>query len=93
MGKQLKVDSVTGIARVECNSSGTAHSAHPNICASGSVAGMVALGYWDETDVTVKSGGYIYNISKEVISDEHDQLAANNCDCGFPHTNINLREN
>lgn len=82
---ELTVCRETGIARVYDGSSGITHSAHPNIHKSGSVQGMINLGYWAEDDKTVRCGEYIYNISKAVISSDEDDLAARNCNCGERH--------
>lgn len=78
-------DSKTGIAWVENGKTGNGHSAHPNIDATGSVAGMKKLGYWKKTDRAVKAGGCIYNIDRLVIDDNLDQVAADACYCGGKH--------
>src|SRR5690625_3869419 len=78
---ELHRDEKTGIAWVENGSTGNGHSAHPNIDASGSVKGMKQRGYWRQDDKTVRSHGYIYNVSKVVVSDEYDQIAKDNCHC------------
>lgn len=36
---------------------------HPSIHHTGSVAGMKKLGYWGKSDVCVRIGDYIYNLS------------------------------
>lgn len=74
-------DTNTGIAWVEDGSTGTGHSAHPNISATGSVRGMKNLGYWGKKDRTVRSHGWIYNVDHLVISSELDQIAADACNC------------
>ncbi|WP_036486731.1 hypothetical protein [Myxosarcina sp. GI1] len=73
--------SFTGIAWIEDDSTGMAHSCHPNIHTTGSVLGMIKLGYWQPSDHIVRSDGYFYNTSNFVISDELDNLAAINCLC------------
>jgi hypothetical protein len=82
---KLYRDPKTGIAWVEDGRSGNAHSAHPNIDSSGSVAGMRKLGYWGKKDQTVRSHGFIYNIDRSVVHDEFDRLAAEHCRCGGNH--------
>ena len=71
----------TGIAWIENGKAGIGHSAHPNIHSSGSVSGMKNLGYWDKKDKTVRSHGFIYNISVKVMSDKFDKIAGNFCQC------------
>lgn len=78
---ELYRDERTGIAWVENGSAGIRHSVHPNIDITGSIRGMKKLGYWKQDDVTVKSHGYIYNVSKVVVSDDYDQIAKDNCRC------------
>lgn len=78
-------DPDTGIAWVENGSLGIAHSPHPNIDASGSVEGMKERGYWRKDAQTVRSHGYVYNISATVIEDEYDRVAADHCRCGGTH--------
>ena len=73
--------SFTGIAWIEDDSTGMAHSCHPNICATGSSQGMIKLGYWQSSDRIVRSNGYFYNTSYIVISNKLDNLAATNCLC------------
>ncbi len=72
----------TGITWVEDKSTGSAHSCHPNIHASGSPSGMKKLGYWQNTDWIIKSDGYYYNLSSIVISNKLNAIAAENCRCG-----------
>jgi hypothetical protein len=72
----------TGVAWVEDGRTGNGHSAHPNIAASGSVAGMISRGYWRSDDLTAKTHGFIYNLSRLVVSDDLDKLAAVECRCG-----------
>lgn len=78
-------DTRTGIAWVENGTAGIGHSCHPNIDASGSVDGMKAQGYWSRGDKTVKSHGFIYNVSRVIVSDEYDELAREHCRCGGSH--------
>ena len=39
---------------------------HPSIHYTGSVRGMKKLGFWNEHDVCVRCGQYIYNISQKI---------------------------
>lgn len=71
----------TGIAWVENGSTGNGHSAHANIHRTGSVQGMKKQGYWKSNARVERTNGFIYNIDTLVISDELDQIAANNCLC------------
>ena len=80
--KLLYRDPETGIAWVADGSTGMGMSAHPNIDASGSVAGMKSIGYWDKTDMTVRSHGFIYNVSRLVgLDEELTRIAAEACEC------------
>ena len=36
---------------------------HPSIHYSGSVIGMIVLGYWDRNDTIVRCDGFFYNLS------------------------------
>lgn len=83
----LYVDTNTGIAMVEDGTSGTGCSLHPNIDASGSVAGMKKLGYWDKNDVTVRAFSSIHNISRFVSESDPAIHAAllQYCSCGGNH--------
>lgn len=78
-------DMRTGIAFVEDGTSGVIHSAHPNISATGSVAGMREQGYWGKKDRVVEMRGFIYNIDKVAISSALDEVAKDNCQCGGAH--------
>jgi len=78
---KLYRDVKTGIAWIENGKVGLGHSAHPNIHSSGSVKGMKNKGYWNKDDKTVRSHGFIYNISKLVVTDELDKVAADYCRC------------
>lgn len=78
-------DRKSGIAWVEDGTSGTGHSAHPNIDASGSVAGMKRKGWWGKNDRTVRAHGFIYNIDILHTSDDYDVIAARACQCDGNH--------
>ena len=82
---ELHVDPKTGIAWVEDGATGSGHSAHPNIDASGSVEGMRNLGYWAKDARTVECHGFIYNIDLCVVTDEYDEIACEHCKCGGNH--------
>lgn len=82
---KLYRDNETGIAWVEDGTTGNGHSCHPNINASGSVAGMRKLGYWGKEDRTVKCHGAIYNIDRLSVDDELDEIARQHCRCGGKH--------
>ena len=82
---ELVRDPKTGIATVEDGTTGCGHSCHPNIDRTGSVTGMKKLGYWGQTDLTVRSHGFIYNISRLVVTDKLDELARQHCQCGGRH--------
>lgn len=58
-------------------------SVHPNIDRSGSVAGMVAQGYWRREDRTVMSHGWIYNIDRLAYDDKDavERVVADECRC------------
>jgi hypothetical protein len=75
----------TGIAVVEDTSTGSGHSAHPNISATGSVRGMKARGFWGKHDRCVRSGSWVYNVSRCLITDKYDRIAAEHCQCGGRH--------
>lgn len=75
----------SGIAWVQNGTVGLGHSCHPNIDESGSVKGMIARGYWPKDARPVKSRGFIYNTSAVVTSDEYDEIARQNCQCGGKH--------
>lgn len=77
----LYKDPKTGIAFISNGKTGVRHSAHPNIDSTGSVRGMKKLGYWGEKDKTVRSNGYIYNVTKKIVDDMYDQIAADHCTC------------
>lgn len=74
-----------GLAWVEDGSTGLGHSCHPNIHGSGSVSGMKKQGYWDKDDQTIRSHGFIYNISQVVAGDDLDLIALSHCRCGGQH--------
>jgi hypothetical protein len=80
---KLYRDPKTGIAWVEDGTSGSGHSCHPNISASGSVAGMKKKGWWGRDDKTVRSHGFIYNVDVLSIGrDDLAELACEHCRCG-----------
>lgn len=64
-----------GVVAINNYSTGTGHSAHPNIGSTGSVAGMVKQGYWLATDKTMRTNGYTYNLDRVVVSSALDLLA------------------
>lgn len=80
---KLYRDDRTGIAWVADGSTGLGYSAHPNIDRTGSVTGMKKLGYWGKNDRTVRSNGFIYNISRLAVdpSVPYEKLAAQECRC------------
>lgn len=82
---RLYRDERTGIAWIEDGQTGVGHSAHPNIDASGSVAGMKARGWWPQDALLVRSHGFIYNVSECVVTDGYDRIAAAECRCGGRH--------
>ena len=79
--KEIYRDDKTGIAVVRDGSTGINHSCHPNIDRTGSVRGMKKLGYWAKDDETVRCNGAIYNISRNIATDELDKIAREYCDC------------
>lgn len=83
--QKLFKDDRTGIAWVEDGSTGSGHTCHPSIDATGSVRGMKSRGYWRPKDRTVRCGGFIYNIDSFIASDDYDWLAAEYCNCGGVH--------
>lgn len=82
---ELHFDERTGLAWVEDGRTGTGHSAHPNIDASGSVRGMKKLGHWGKDDVCVRSHGFVHNTSRLVVTSEFDEIARQHCRCGGKH--------
>jgi hypothetical protein len=72
----------TGIAAVIDGTTGTMHTAHPNIAASGSVRGMKDRGFWRRDARVTRAMGYSYNTSELVMSSQNDRLAALACRCG-----------
>ena len=74
----------TGIAHAQ-SGSGYYGSCHPNIHRTGSVRGMKDHFGWGKKDRCVRSGDFIYNIDKCVVSDQYDELARQNCQCGGAH--------
>jgi hypothetical protein len=80
---ELHRDERTGIAWVADGTTGCGHTCHPNIDSTGSVRGMKQRGFWGKNDQTVRSHGFIYNISRFICSDGWDKVAAEECRC-FP---------
>jgi len=48
---------------------------------------MKKLGYWDKTDVCVRTSGFVYNTSKFVPDEdaEFNNILLDNCHCGGSH--------
>lgn len=82
---RLYRDSASGIAWVEDGNTGSGHSCHPSIDASGSVRGMRSLGYWGQRDRAVRARGLIYNIDRLSVSGRLDEIAQAYCRCGGRH--------
>lgn len=82
---KLYRDPKTGIAWVEDGTTGTGHSCHPNIHATGSVRGMKQRGHWGKHDRTVRSHGWIYNIDHSIVTGDLDAIACAHCNCGGVH--------
>lgn len=82
-GIELYRDRVSGIAWAEDHSTGLGISVHPNIDETGSVDGMVNLGYWRKDDRVVKSHGWIYNIDRLAYdsNDPIEAIVASECRC------------
>lgn len=80
---ELYRDDRNGIAWIEDHSTGLGVSVHPNISASGSVAGMKSLGYWGKLDRTIRSHGFIYNIDRFACDkdDCFQKIVSNECLC------------
>lgn len=78
---ELFRDEKTGMAWIENGSTGMYHTVHPNIHRSGSVRGMKKLRYWDWDDKTVRTNGYIYNVSRKAVSDKLDEIVEEYCKC------------
>lgn len=78
---QLYRDRRTGIAWVEDGHTGSGHSCHPNIDATGSIKGMKKLGYWRKDARCIRSHGFIYNVDSHVVTDKWDEIAADACEC------------
>ncbi len=74
-------DRQTGIAWVDDYFTGLGYSCHPNIDVTGSPEGMVNLGYWQKSDILVRSHGFIYNTSKLAVDGTFDSIAAKYCIC------------
>lgn len=79
----------TGIAWIEDGCTGMGLSLHPNIDASGSVAGMKSRGYWLRSDRCIKTHSFIYNI--DAFAPEGDpamnDILLKYCRCGGNHGN------
>lgn len=75
------------VVTIKNYSVGIGHSAHPNIDPSGSVRGIIKLEYWKKTDIIVRQGGFIYNVTKVYCSDILDELCLaieeNRCKADF----------
>lgn len=69
--RDLAIDNIVTIKNY---SVGIRHSAHPNIDKSGSVKGMIKLGYWNKNDVIIRKDGFIYNFTKIYCSHLLDEL-------------------
>ena len=78
--KNLILDPQTGLAAYKDTVTGTRHTVHPNIAASGSVKGMKKL-YWGQKAIVVYWAGFYYNISLLSISDPIDAAVAQHCQC------------
>ena len=76
-------DDKTGIAWIADGRTGSGISIHPNISASGSVAGMKSKGYWSKNDRIVRSHGFIYNIDRLAFNKYNDleRIVTNECMC------------
>lgn len=89
-GKEYKIlfsNSRPTIVQITDGRSGTIHSAHPSIDATGSVAGMKARGYWRKHDNTIKVFGCIYNHSSLLIDYPLDKLCYH-LECKYRGKNI-----
>jgi len=71
----IEVKRKNGICQIANGSVGIGHSAHPNIDASGSLAGMKKLYGWPKDGEYPRAFGNIYCKSMVAISDELDALA------------------
>jgi hypothetical protein len=74
LGWLVSMPIIGRVCNIKNYSTGTGHSAHPNIDNSGSVSGMIKLGYWKDTDLICRERGFTYNYSKIVCSDLLDEL-------------------
>ena len=74
-------DDRTGIAWIENGKTGGGHTCHPSIDATGSVIGMKQNGGWKQSDRCIKTAGAIHNIDRFVVTDDLDQIAADECRC------------
>ena len=82
-GVKLYRDRLNGIAWAEDHRTGLGISVHPNIDETGSIDGMVNLGYWRKDDRVVKSHGWIYNIDRLAYdsNDPIETIVASECRC------------
>ena len=82
-GVKLYRDRLNGIAWAEDHRTGLWISVHPNIDETGSVDGMVNLGYWRKDDRVAKSHGWIYNIDRLAYdsNDPIEAFVASECRC------------
>lgn len=82
-GVKLYRDRLNGIAWAEDHRTGLGISVHPNIDETGSIDGMVNLGYWRKDDRVVKSHGWIYNIDRLTYdsNDPIEVIVASECRC------------
>jgi hypothetical protein len=46
---------------------------------------MKERGYWGKHDTTVRTHGFIYNISHALAGDPFSKMALNACSCGGNH--------
>lgn len=83
LGVKLYRDRLNGIAWAEDHRTGLGISVHPNIDETGSVDGMVNLGYWRKDDRVAKSHGWIYNIDRLTYdsNDPIEAIVASECRC------------
>lgn len=80
----LKVDDSTGLAWIEDTSSGTCHSAHPNISVTGNLRAYKKR-YGLQDCVFKRQRGFYHNTSYFVASSPEDRIAASHCRCGGNH--------
>jgi hypothetical protein len=80
--KTLRRCEVHGVAFVADGTAGIAHSAHPNVDASGNPRAV-----FGKDARVVRCNGFAYNTDDVIVSDVDDQIAADNCRCGGRHDN------